>query len=51
MFSIVILAMISPLLVAIALGVKLSSAGPILFKQRRDTLPGPLRSVNCATQV
>jgi putative colanic acid biosysnthesis UDP-glucose lipid carrier transferase len=35
-----ILALISPLLVAIAIGVKLSSPGPILFKQRRYGLDG-----------
>jgi putative colanic acid biosynthesis UDP-glucose lipid carrier transferase len=35
-----ILVLISPLLVAIAIGVKLSSPGPILFKQRRYGLDG-----------
>ena len=35
-----ILAAISPLMVAIALGVKLSSHGPVLFKQRRYGLDG-----------
>ena len=35
-----ILAGISPLMVAIALGVKLSSPGPVLFKQRRYGLDG-----------
>ncbi len=39
-FSTIILAMISPLLVAVALGVKVSSPGPILFKQRRYGLDG-----------
>ncbi len=34
-FSIVILILISPLLVAISIGVKFSSPGPIIFKQRR----------------
>ncbi len=34
-FSIVILILISPILAAIAIGVKMSSKGPILFKQRR----------------
>ena len=34
-FSIVILILISPLFLAVAIGVKLSSKGPILFKQRR----------------
>ena len=38
--SILILALISPLLLAIAIGVKLSSPGPILFKQRRYGLDG-----------
>ncbi len=36
----VILLMISPLMIAIALGVKLSSRGPVLFKQRRYGLDG-----------
>jgi len=36
----VILVLISPLLVAIAIGVKLSSPGPVLFKQRRNGLDG-----------
>jgi putative colanic acid biosynthesis UDP-glucose lipid carrier transferase len=35
-----VLAAISPLLVAIAVGVKLSSPGPVLFKQRRYGLDG-----------
>ena len=35
-----ILAAISPLMVAIGLGVKLSSPGPVLFKQRRYGLDG-----------
>jgi Undecaprenyl-phosphate glucose phosphotransferase len=35
-----ILAAISPLMLAIALGVKLSSPGPVLFKQRRYGLDG-----------
>ncbi|HAJ71821.1 MAG TPA: undecaprenyl-phosphate glucose phosphotransferase [Methylophilaceae bacterium] len=34
-FSIVILILISPILLAIAIGVKLSSKGPVLFMQRR----------------
>lgn len=38
--SLLILLLISPLLLAIALGVKLSSPGPILFKQRRYGLDG-----------
>jgi putative colanic acid biosynthesis UDP-glucose lipid carrier transferase len=36
----VIVILISPLLIAIALGVKLSSPGPVLFKQRRNGLDG-----------
>ena len=36
----VILVLIAPLLLAIAIGVKLSSSGPILFKQRRYGLDG-----------
>src|SRR6185369_10361737 len=32
--------LISPLLVAIAIGVKLSSPGPVLFRQRRNGLDG-----------
>ncbi len=35
-----ILILISPLMIAIAIGVKLSSPGPILFKQRRYGLDG-----------
>ena len=35
-----ILLLISPLLLAIAIGVKLSSRGPIVFKQRRNGLDG-----------
>ena len=38
--AIVILVLISPLLLAIAIGVKLSSPGPVLFKQRRNGLDG-----------
>jgi lipopolysaccharide/colanic/teichoic acid biosynthesis glycosyltransferase len=33
--SLVVLALLSPVLLAIALGVKLSSRGPVLFRQRR----------------
>jgi Undecaprenyl-phosphate glucose phosphotransferase len=36
----IILLLISPLMIAIALGVKLSSRGPVLFKQRRYGLDG-----------
>jgi putative colanic acid biosynthesis UDP-glucose lipid carrier transferase len=39
-FASLILVLISPLLLAIAVGVKLSSAGPVLFKQRRYGLDG-----------
>jgi putative colanic acid biosysnthesis UDP-glucose lipid carrier transferase len=35
-----ILVLISPLLVAIAMGVKLSSPGPVIFRQRRNGLDG-----------
>lgn len=38
--SLVILTLISPLLAVIALGVKLGSPGPIIFKQRRYGLDG-----------
>ena len=38
--SLLILALISPLMVAIAIGVKLSSPGPVLFKQRRYGVDG-----------
>jgi putative colanic acid biosysnthesis UDP-glucose lipid carrier transferase len=40
LFSLAILIMILPLLIAIAIGVKLSSPGPIIFKQRRYGLYG-----------
>lgn len=35
-----IIVLISPLLIAVAIGVKLSSPGPIIFKQRRNGLDG-----------
>jgi putative colanic acid biosynthesis UDP-glucose lipid carrier transferase len=38
--SSIILILISPLLAAIAIGVKLSSPGPIIFRQRRNGLDG-----------
>jgi putative colanic acid biosynthesis UDP-glucose lipid carrier transferase len=38
--STVIVLLISPLLVAIAIGVKLSSPGPVIFRQRRNGLDG-----------
>ena len=36
----IILVLISPLLLVIAIGVKLSSPGPVIFKQRRNGLDG-----------
>ncbi len=36
----IILVLISPLMLAIAIGVKLSSPGPVIFKQRRNGLDG-----------
>ena len=36
----IIVVLISPLLLAIALGVKLSSPGPVIFRQRRNGLDG-----------
>jgi putative colanic acid biosynthesis UDP-glucose lipid carrier transferase len=36
----IIVVIISPLLLAIALGIKLSSPGPVIFKQRRNGLDG-----------
>jgi putative colanic acid biosynthesis UDP-glucose lipid carrier transferase len=36
----IILVLISPLLIALAIGVKLSSRGPVIFKQRRNGLDG-----------
>jgi len=38
--SSLILVLISPLLLAVAIGVKLSSPGPVIFKQRRNGLDG-----------
>ncbi len=40
-----ILVLISPVLLAVAMGVKLSSPGPILFKQRRTGLDGEVIEV------
>ena len=40
LLSIVILLLLSPLLLALALGVKLSSPGPVIFRQRRTGLDG-----------
>lgn len=36
----IILVLISPLLLAVAIGVKLSSRGPVIFKQKRNGLDG-----------
>ena len=38
--ALLILVLISPVLLAVAMGVKLSSPGPIIFKQRRNGLDG-----------
>jgi putative colanic acid biosysnthesis UDP-glucose lipid carrier transferase len=38
--AVLILVLISPILLAVAIGVKLSSPGPIIFKQRRNGLDG-----------
>jgi putative colanic acid biosynthesis UDP-glucose lipid carrier transferase len=38
--TLLILALVSPLLLAIAIGVKVSSPGPVIFKQRRYGLDG-----------
>jgi putative colanic acid biosynthesis UDP-glucose lipid carrier transferase len=38
--SSIILVLISPILLALAVGVKLSSPGPVIFKQRRNGLDG-----------
>ncbi|MGH8742364.1 MAG: undecaprenyl-phosphate glucose phosphotransferase, partial [Burkholderiales bacterium] len=40
LFALVILLLISPIMLAIALGVKLSSPGPVLFRQRRYGVDG-----------
>ncbi|WP_396267806.1 undecaprenyl-phosphate glucose phosphotransferase [Ideonella sp.] len=40
-----ILVLISPVLLAVAIGVKLSSPGPVLFKQRRTGLDGEIIEV------
>lgn len=36
----IILVLISPFLIAVAIGVKLSSSGPVIFRQRRNGLDG-----------
>ncbi len=38
--AVLILVLISPLLLGVAIGVKLSSPGPVIFKQRRNGLDG-----------
>ena len=43
--SLLILLLISPVLVAVALGVKLSSPGPVIFRQRRTGLDGEIIEV------
>ncbi|MFZ2986726.1 undecaprenyl-phosphate glucose phosphotransferase [Ideonella sp.] len=43
--SILILLMISPLLLVVAIGVKLSSPGPVIFRQRRTGLDGEVIEV------
>ncbi len=43
--ALLILALVSPLLILIALGVKLTSPGPVIFKQRRYGLDGTEISV------
>lgn len=40
LFSLFVLILISPVLIGVALGVKLTSPGPIIFKQRRYGLDG-----------
>ncbi|TOE80328.1 sugar transferase, partial [Vibrio parahaemolyticus] len=40
LFSSIILVLISPILLAIAIGIKLTSKGPIIFKQHRYGLDG-----------
>jgi len=40
LLSCLILLLISPVLLAVAIGVKLSSPGPVIFKQRRNGLDG-----------
>lgn len=40
LLAVLILALLSPLMIAITLGVKLSSPGPILFRQRRSGIGG-----------
>ncbi len=39
-FAIIVLILLSPLLISISIGVKLSSSGPIIFRQRRYGLDG-----------
>jgi putative colanic acid biosynthesis UDP-glucose lipid carrier transferase len=44
-FSIIILVLISPVLLLVAVGVKLSSPGPVIFRQRRTGLDGEIIDV------
>jgi len=45
LLSLVILVLISPILLALAIGVKLSSPGPVIFRQRRTGLDGEIIEV------
>ena len=45
LFSLCVLILISPILLAIAIGIKLTSPGPVIFKQRRYGLDGQEISV------
>ena len=45
MLATLILLMITPVLVAVAIGVKLSSPGPVIFRQRRTGLDGEIIEV------
>lgn len=53
MLGTLIIALVAPLMLALAIGVKLSSPGPVLFKQRRNGLDGEeimvykFRSMTC----
>lgn len=50
--ALVILVLVSPLMVAIAIGVKLSSRGPVIFKQRRHGWDGkPIKIYKFRTMV
>lgn len=43
--SLLILALITPLMIGVAIGVKLSSPGPVIFRQRRTGLDGEIIEV------